>query len=158
MQGCIHFDFDGNLGGCKGLLQLIFGIRLTLIVVRRDPKIDSCLDLRREQVRAIGFIGHQASAVERCARTNAIGQGRTHQEGCKVAPRDVSGMLVVGRLVSLIVCHGFSSNEFIAFGYHTASSNVWVVELLDSGPLFDRDAIASPEGGSSTMSSVIAKI
>jgi hypothetical protein len=54
-------------------------------------------------------------------------QARTHQEGCKVAPRDVSGMRVVGRLVSVIVCHGFSRNEFIAFGYPTASSNVWVV-------------------------------
>jgi hypothetical protein len=45
-------------------------------------------------------------------------------------------MRVVGRLVSLIVCHGFSCNEFIAFGYPNASSNLWVVELLDSGPLY----------------------
>jgi hypothetical protein len=82
-------------------------------------------------------------------------QARTHQEGCKVAPRDVSGMRVVGRLVSLIVCHGFSCNEFIAFGYPTASSNVWVVEILDSGPLCDRDAISAPEGGSSTNGSSI---
>src|ERR1700739_3669924 len=31
-------------------------------------------------------------------------------------------MRVVRRSVSLIVCHGFSCNEFIAFGYPTASS------------------------------------
>jgi hypothetical protein len=34
----------------------------------------------------------------------------------------------------VIVCHGFSCNEFTAFGYPTASSNVWVV-----GPAQQRD-------------------
>jgi hypothetical protein len=80
-------------------------------------------------------LGH-FKARRRC-RLYRRSQARTHQEGCKVAPRDVSGMRVVGRLVSLIVCHGFSCNEFIAFGYPTASSNVCVVELFDSGPLCD---------------------
>jgi len=30
-------------------------------------------------------------------------------------------MRVVGRLAFLVVCHGFSCNEFIAFRYTTAS-------------------------------------
>jgi hypothetical protein len=35
-------------------------------------------------------------------------------------------------LVFLVVCHGFSCNEFIAFDYPTASSRRLVVELLNS--------------------------
>ena len=86
-------------------------------------------------------LGH-FKARSRC-RLYRRSQARNHQEGCKVAPRDVSGMRLVGRLVSLIVCHGFSCNQFIAFGYPTASSNGWVVELLDNGSLCDRDAISA---------------
>jgi hypothetical protein len=44
----------------------------------------------------------------------------------------------------------FPCNEFIAFGYPTASSDIWVVDLLDSGLLTYRDATPAPEGASST--------
>src|SRR5579864_3488179 len=72
-------------------------------------------------------LGH-LKARGRC-RLYRRSQARTHQEGCKVAPCDVSGMEVVRRLVFLVVCHGFSSNEFIAFGYSTASRNVCLLRL-----------------------------
>src|SRR5229473_4666283 len=36
VEGWIHFDFGYYLGGGKGFLQLDLGIRLTLVVVRRD--------------------------------------------------------------------------------------------------------------------------
>src|SRR5438445_1802074 len=65
MLGWIHFNFGYYFGGGKGFLQLDFGIRLTLVVIRRDPEIHTSFDLRREQMRAIGFVGHEASAVER---------------------------------------------------------------------------------------------
>src|SRR6266851_7793668 len=42
----------------------------------------------------------------RC-RCYARGNARTHQEGCKVAPCDVSGTRLVARLAFLFVCHGF---------------------------------------------------
>src|SRR5713101_4989445 len=74
MQGWIHFDFGCYLGGSKGFLQLDLGIRLALVVIRRDPEIRASFDLRCEQMRAIGFVGYQASAVERSARANTIGQ------------------------------------------------------------------------------------
>src|SRR5437773_7114509 len=47
-------------------------------------------------------------------------EARSHQEGCKVAPCDVSKMRVVRRLVFLVVRHGCSFNEFIAFGHPTS--------------------------------------
>src|SRR6266853_6036435 len=64
MLSWIHFNFGYNLGGRKGFLQLDLGIRLTLVVVRRDPKIHTSLDLRCEQMRAIGFVGYQAPTME----------------------------------------------------------------------------------------------
>src|ERR1700693_3594612 len=60
-------------------------------------------------------------AYGRC-RLYRSSEARTHQEGCKVAPCDVSKMRVVCRLVFRVGCHGFSCNEFIAFSYPTASS------------------------------------
>src|SRR6266852_2361409 len=42
----------------------------------------------------------------RC-RCYGCGNARTHQEGCKVAPCEVSGMRLVARLAFLVVCHGF---------------------------------------------------
>src|SRR6266404_9377359 len=53
MLGWIHFNFGYHLGGGKGFLQLDLGIRLTLVVVRRDPEIHASFDLRSEQMRAI---------------------------------------------------------------------------------------------------------
>src|SRR5579864_158154 len=71
-------------------------------------------------------LGH-LKARGRC-RLYCRSQARTHQQGCKVSPCNVTGMDVVRRLVFLVVCHGFSSNEFIAFGYSTASSKRLFVE------------------------------
>src|SRR6266849_9522320 len=42
----------------------------------------------------------------RC-RCYGCGNARTHQEGCKVAPCEVSGMRLVARLAFLVVGHGF---------------------------------------------------
>src|ERR1700693_3518549 len=42
----------------------------------------------------------------RC-RCYGSGNARAHQEGCKVAPCDVSGMRLLRRLAFLIICHGF---------------------------------------------------
>src|SRR3984957_4778262 len=44
----------------------------------------------------------------------------------------------------------FPCSEFIAFGYPTASSDIWVVDLLDSRLLAYRDATPAPAGASST--------
>src|SRR6266446_488774 len=49
----------------------------------------------------------------RC-RSYGSGNARAHQEGCKVAPCEVSRIRLVARLVFLVVCHGFSCSEFIA--------------------------------------------
>src|ERR1700674_1829170 len=58
----------------------------------------------------------------RC-RCYGSGNARAHQEGCKVAPCDVSGMRLVARLAFLVVCHSFSRKEFIAFRWQTAPSD-----------------------------------
>src|SRR6266849_1891151 len=61
-------------------------------------------------VRSLDFdvsLDHlNANAGCRC-RCYGSGNARAHQEGCKVAPCDVSGMRLVARLAFLVVCHGF---------------------------------------------------
>src|SRR6266403_2767682 len=54
------------------------------------------------------------------SRCYGNGNARAHQEGCEVAPCDVSGMRLVARLAFLVVCHGLSFKEFIAFPDQTA--------------------------------------
>ena len=61
-------------------------IRLALIVIRRHRRNTLGLDLRREQMRTIGFVGHQASAVERRARANTVGQARRRSSQPAVRP------------------------------------------------------------------------
>jgi hypothetical protein len=53
--------------------------------------------------------------VRRRCRLYGRSQARTHQEGCKIASCDVSGMRVVRPLVSLFVCHGFSLQRVYRF-------------------------------------------
>ena len=66
----------------------------------------------------VSATSRRRGCCRRYRRGQACGYGKRH----KVAPRNISGMRIVLRLVTLIVCHGFSCNEFIAFGYPTASS------------------------------------
>src|SRR5712692_3783282 len=76
-------------------------------------------------VRSLDFdvsLDHLNANVGCRCRCYGSGNARAHQEGCKVAPCDVSGMRLVARLAFLVVCHSFSCKEFIAFRCQTASS------------------------------------
>src|ERR1700720_420924 len=50
----------------------------------------------------------------RC-RCYGSGNAGAHQEGCKVAPCDVSGMRLIARLVFLVVCHIFLAKSLSHF-------------------------------------------
>jgi hypothetical protein len=64
------------------------------------------------------------------------GKARRHQEGCKVAPCDVSGMRVIRLSVFLVVCHGFSFNEFNALGHPDGKTifTKWMLRTTSSEP------------------------
>src|ERR1700687_475435 len=72
----------------------------------------------------------------RC-RCYGCGNARTHQEGCKVAPCDVSGMRLVARLAFLIVCHSFSCREFTAFRWQTTRRVIVYTYSSTQGPLWN---------------------
>src|ERR1700694_2532858 len=78
-------------------------------------------------------LDHLNANVGRRCRCYGCGNGRTHQEGCKVAPCDVSGMRFVRWLGFLFVCHGFSRKEFIAFRQQTAPFTVAIAHLILGG-------------------------
>src|SRR5262245_37310458 len=103
MQGVpIHLNFGRNVGGPERFLQLVFGVWLTRVVIRRHAEIHTSLYFRREQVRTIGFIGYQTAAVERRAGAYSIGQrrGRLHNERAAHAVTLGSDLL---RLVHLLL-------------------------------------------------------
>jgi hypothetical protein len=52
-------------------------------------------------------LDHLNANVGGRSRGYGCGNARTHQQGCKIAPCDVSGMRLVRRLVFLVACHGF---------------------------------------------------
>src|SRR6266849_606060 len=87
-------------------------------------------------VRSLDFdvsLDHLNANVGCRCRCYGSGNARAHQEGCKVAPCDVSGMRLVARLAFLVVCHSFSCKEFSAFRWQTAPSDhqsPWGVSFL----------------------------
>src|ERR1017187_3347764 len=64
LRARIDLDFRRYFRRSECFSQFVFRIRLTHVVVCRDCDVQSRLDPRREQMRAVGLVGHQASAME----------------------------------------------------------------------------------------------
>src|SRR3989442_6689230 len=72
MLGWIDLDFRRSLRRGKRLSELVFRVRLALVVVRCDTEVHSRLDLRRKQMRTVRLIRDQTAPMEGGAGANAI--------------------------------------------------------------------------------------
>src|SRR3984957_1987774 len=57
----------------EGLFELVLGRRIALVVVVCDRAKNLGLHLRNQQVRAIRFVGYQATTVKGSSRSDALG-------------------------------------------------------------------------------------
>jgi hypothetical protein len=55
----IDIDLRLNIGRGKCLPELVLDLRLTLVIIGGDRKIQAGPDLRRQQMRAVRFVGDQ---------------------------------------------------------------------------------------------------
>src|SRR5215471_19715317 len=93
----INFDLRRDLGCTERLFQLVFCVRLLLVVVCRDSEIHTSFDLRREQMRTIGIRRHQSTAVERRRCAHAVWQGSS-------GPDDERSAHAVALRANLLAC------------------------------------------------------
>src|SRR5262245_6194660 len=72
----IDFDLCGRLSRRKGCFEFVFHFRLALVIIGRDGKIESRLDFRDRQMRAVGSVSDKAAAMKGNARADTVGEGR----------------------------------------------------------------------------------
>src|SRR5205814_3511811 len=69
----LNLRWDARLR--ETLLQLVLRVGLPLIVVRRNAEVHAGLDLRREKMRAVRFVGYEPASVEGRAGADAVWNG-----------------------------------------------------------------------------------
>src|SRR2546430_2710021 len=70
VPGWIDFDFRRDLRRGKRFSELVFRVRLALVIVRCDSEVHPRLDFRRKQMRAVRLIRDQTAPVEGGAGAN----------------------------------------------------------------------------------------
>src|ERR1700674_5734307 len=95
-------------------------------------------------------------------RCYGCGNARAHQEGCKIAPCEVSGMRLVARLGFLVVCHSFfvqvfRAKEFIAFRWQTARRVIVYTYSSTQGPLWNLPGTKEKTGSTSESTASASK-